>query len=323
MSTKPTTASILIAGAGQLGSRYLQGLAKCRPPLAVWVQDIHEASLVRAKQRWEEVLGSETRHAVSFHASFESLPRQFDIAIVSTNADVRPRVVGKIANHSAVRFWILEKVLAQSESGLDEIQVHVGGGSGAWVNTLRRMLPWHQQIKSRLGLEHPLILNVDGGKWGLACNAVHFLDLLAWWTGETLQEVNTDRLSEHWFEGKRPGNWEVLGTLDARFSGGSRALLCAGEGEARYSMTVNDRDRSWRVDEEEGIARRSDGIEIPGRIPYQSEISADLVETILESGRCDLPTLVESAAIHRVFIHGMQEHWKRMVDPAATSVPIT
>lgn len=320
---KPAVATILIAGAGQLGSRYLQGLAKCRLPLMIYVQDIREASLVRAKQRWDEVHGPETRHVVSFHASFETLPRQCDIAIVATTADVRPRVIAKIADRSAVRFWVLEKVLARNESGLDEIMAHIGVGSSAWVNTLRRMLPWHQQLKSQLDLKPPLILKVDGGKWGLACNAVHFLDLLAWWTGETLQEVNTDRLNQRWFEGKRQGNWEVLGTLGARFSGGSQALLSAGEGEACYSMTVSDHCRLWKINEEEGLARRSDGIEIQGRIPYQSEISATLVESILESGCCGLPTLEESVAIHRVFIRGMQKHWKQTVDPAAICVPIT
>ena len=320
---KPAVATILIAGAGQLGSRYLQGLAKCRQPLMIYVQDIREASLVRAKQRWDEVHGPETRHVVSFHASFETLPRQCDIAIVATTADVRPQVIAEIADRSAMRFWVLEKVLAQSESGLDEIMAHIGVGSSAWVNTLRRMLPWHQQLKSQLDLKPPLTLKVDGGKWGLACNAVHFLDLLTWWTGETLQEVNTDRLSQRWFEGKRQGNWEVLGTLDARFSGGSHALLSAGEGEACYSMTVSDHRQLWRIDEEEGLARRSDGIEIQGRIPYQSEISAALVESILESGDCGLPTLEESVDIHRVFIRSMNEHWKRTVDPAAICVPIT
>ena len=156
---------ILIAGAGQLGSRYLQGLAKCRLPLSIYVQDIYDESLVRAEQRWNEVLGTETRHVVSFHKSFESLPQQLDIAIVATNADVRPRVIGEIASLSAVRYWVLEKVLAQSESGLDEIVSNTRNSSGAWVNTPRRMMPWHQQVKSQLGLKQPMTLEVQGGLW--------------------------------------------------------------------------------------------------------------------------------------------------------------
>lgn len=316
-------ATILISGSGQLGSRYLQGLAKCRLPLRIYVQDIHEESLGRAEQRWNEVLGPKTHHDASFHTSFESLPRQLDIAIVATTADARPRVVGEISGLTAVRFWVLEKVLAQSESGLDEIMSHIGKGSGAWVNTPRRMMPWHQQIKSQLGLKHPMTLKVEGGLWGLACNAVHYLDLFAWWTGETLHAVNTDRLDPNWFEGKRQGNWEISGILEAIFSGGSRALLSAKEGVDSDILWVGDGHLSWHIKEAEGLATRSDGIEILGRIIYQSEMSAGLVESILEGGRCNLPTLEESADLHRIFIHSMLEHWKRAGNPAAAFVPIT
>jgi len=315
--------SILISGAGQLGSRYLQGLATCRLPLRIYVQDVYEASLGRAKQRWDEVAGPENRHEVSFHASLEPLPRSLDIAIIATTADVRPRVIGDIANHSAVRFWVLEKVLAQSESGLDEITSHIGCDSGAWVNTSRRMMPWHQQIRSQLGLDHPMTLKVTGGSWGLACNAVHFLDLLAWWTGETLQAVCTDGLNPYWFESKRRGFWDVSGTLEARFSRGSHVFLSASEGGGPISLEVSDRHLSWLIHEAEGLARRSDGIEVTGRMSHQSEMSASLVESILEDGCCELPTLEDSTALHRVFIRSMQEHWKRAGNPAATFVPIT
>ena len=27
--------------------------------------------------------------------------------------------------------------------------------------------------------------------WGLACNSIHFLDLLDWWTGEKIVSINT------------------------------------------------------------------------------------------------------------------------------------
>ena len=49
------SAAILIAGAGQLGSRYLQGMANCRNTLDIYVQDISEQSLQIAKQCWEQV----------------------------------------------------------------------------------------------------------------------------------------------------------------------------------------------------------------------------------------------------------------------------
>ena len=318
-----TVANILISGAGQLGSRHLQGLAKCHLPLRIYVQDIYKESLSRAEQRWNEVLGPETHHDVSFHTSFESIPRQLDIAIVATTAEVRPKMVGEIANLVTVRFWVLEKVLAQNESGLDEIVSHTRNSMGAWVNTPRRMMPWHQKIKAQIGLKGPLQMEVRGGAWGLACNSVHFLDLFAWWTGGEIQEVVTDRLNPNWAESKRKGFWEVLGTLEARFSGGSQIQLGATESKDSISITVSNRNLAWKISEPDGLAIRSDGIEIHGRVVYQSEMSGTLVASILEGGYCDLPTLEESVALHRVFIRSMLEHWKQVGNHAATSVPIT
>lgn len=320
---KPTAAAILIAGAGRLGSRYLQGLAKCRIPLRIYVQHTLKESLSRAEQRWNEALGPETYHDVSFHTSFESLPWQLDIAIVATTADIRPQVVGEIANHATVKYWVLEKVLAQSESGLDEIMSYIAGGSNAWVNTPRRMMPWHQQIKSHLGLNHPMTMKVEGGLWGMACNAIHFLDLFAWWTDETLQDVYTGSLNSHWFKSKRQDSCEVSGTLESRFSGGSRVLLTSREGKNFSPLEVSDGHLLWLIKETEGSAMRSDGVEIPGRITPQSEMSNSLVESILERGCCDLPTLEESSVLHRVFIRSMLEHWKRAGNDTATFLPIT
>ena len=264
-----------------------------------------------------------TPHQVTFHSSLETIPLKLDIAVVATTARVRPQVVREIASYSSVRYWILEKVLAQSEAGLDEIVAQVGLGAKAWVNTPRRMLPWHQQIKSRLNHDGPLSLEVDGGSWGLACNTVHYLDMFAWWTGETLEEVDTQQLNSRWVEAKRPGNWEIFGTLHARFSGGSRARLKVTSESFSYSFKLTDGIHSWSIDEEAGIAKRSDGLNIPGRLPYQSEVSAGLVESILEHGCCSLPTLQDSVAIHRVFIRSMLEHWKLTVDSNANCVPIT
>ena len=120
------SATILITGAGQLGSRYLQGLTNCKETLDIYVNDISEQSLQIAKQRWEQVEKKVSpdsvsgmtvpaiQHKVTFISSFEKIPKKINIAIVATNADVRPQVVKQIKANFEVCYWILEKVLAQS-----------------------------------------------------------------------------------------------------------------------------------------------------------------------------------------------------------------
>lgn len=318
-------AQILISGAGQLGSRYLQGLAACKLPLHIHVQDIDTSSLTRAHERWMEVVKPDSQHKVQLHQAMETVPKLLDLVIVATTAGVRPQVVRRVAEHARVRYWILEKVLAQSEAALDEIAacVHANAESKAWVNTPRRMLSWHQAIKSKLTKDAPLSLTVSGGSWGLACNSVHFLDMLAWLSGETLQAVGTEQLDRQWIEAKRPGHWEVLGSLNAQFSGGSSASLTVTSEDFSFRFRLNDGVYNWLIDEEAGIAKRSDGLEVPGRLPFQSEVTAGLVDSILANGNCLLPSLDDSIALHKIFLRGMLGHWKSTVDAAASYVPIT
>jgi len=318
------SSTILIAGAGQLGSRYLQGLAHSVMPLQIHVQDPSVESLKRAQERWDEVASfANDLHAVSFHSTLANIPENIDLTIVATTAHDRPLVVKQINTHAQVRFWILEKVLGQSEVALDAIVDSVSRNGRVWVNTPRRMLDWHKAIKSYLPQGQPLTLYVNGGAWGLACNSIHFLDMFAWFTGETLQDIDTSQLKTQWIKAKRAGSWEVMGTVIAKFSSGSVAHLTASEGEIFYHFEMQVGEHVWFIDEDKGIAKRSDGIDLLGRLPYQSEVSALLVETILRSGDCELPTLQESVAIHKVFIRHLLEHWQRNMDQRAALLPIT
>ena len=114
-------ALILISGAGQLGSRYLQGMAKCNSPLRIFVHDRNKWSIELAKKRWDEVSRKNNAHVVSYITSLKKLPQTIDIAIVSTTADVRLSAVNDICKNTNVNYWILEKVLVQSENDLDKL----------------------------------------------------------------------------------------------------------------------------------------------------------------------------------------------------------
>jgi hypothetical protein len=298
-----SSATVFIAGAGQLGSRYLQGLHDAKTPLRIYVYDIDARSLERARLLWTEVAAAETLHKVTFNSSLESLPKELDIVIVTTTASVRPQVVSEISAQSRVRYWILEKVLAQSIEGLDILLEQIGTDSKAWVNKPRRMLPWHHQIDSYLDKSSPMTMVVNGGLWGLACNSIHFLDIFSMWTGEVLVSINTEGLESTWFEGKRAGNWEVLGSMSAQFSGGSAMTLSAQHGEVFYSFEFKDASYAWNMTEQLGVAIRSDGLEVKGRIPFQSELSGPLVDSILKNGECQLPYLEESVEMHLSLIH--------------------
>jgi len=320
--TEMTT--ILIVGAGQIGSRHLQGLSDCNIPLRIYVQNPHKPSLEQAESRWIEVANEDSIHEVSYHESINETPQSIDIAIIATSSDIRAKIVKDISEIIDVKFWVLEKVLARNIKELNTIKESINKNSSlAWVNTPRRMMAWHKEIKEKFGVSTPLILNVKGDSWGLACNSIHFIDLLAWWTGADLESVSTDNLDDKWFESKRNGFWEVSGTLVARFSDGSIAKLTIDESENNTSIQVIGGDFSWEINETDGVAKCSNGVEVRGRCMYQSEMSAAFVESIIESKACDLPLLVDSIAHHHIFLQSMQEHWVKAGHANAAFVPIT
>lgn len=315
--------TVLICGAGQLGSRYLQGLSKSIIPLNIYVQDIFKDSLLQAEERWNETVGDNTSHSVFFYESLENIPKNINIAIISTTAEVRASLVVNIRAVIDVGFWILEKVLAQNEADLEIIYKQVKECSGAWINTPRRMMSWHQQIKKSLYNGTPVNLEVKGGDWGLACNAIHLIDLVAWWTGESLQSVDVSGLNSEWFESKRKGYWEINGTLEACFSKGSSLKLTSESNNNPVTMIAHEQDLSWHINEIDGVAKCSNGEEIVGRLQYQSEITAQIIESIINEGRCSLPTIDESISQHRVFLKSLQQHWDRASTKNSDSVPIT
>ena len=328
------SAVILIAGAGQLGSRYLQGLANCQNTLDIYVQDISKQSLQIAKQRWEEVCQTTLavngmftdpayQNQITFVSSFDQLPKQIDFAIVATNADVRTQVVKQIAAQCDVQFWILEKILAQSVTALDDLFTLTQNSTGAWVNIPRRMMTWHQQIREKLQSDIPLNITGSGSLWGMACNAIHYLDLVSWWSDEKLKGIDASKLDSKWIESKRKGFFEVTGKITAVYSGGTRLVLESSREGSSFKINVERHNSVWEIDESKGIAVGSDGVVINGKNEMQSTMTSKLVDDILAGKNCDLPKLSDSVELHRIFLCSLIEHWNRVHDSNIKTLPIT
>ena len=178
----PTSPEIVLVGAGQLGSRYLQGLVAVDIPLSINVVDPSFASLTVARERLSQV-SQASEHAVQFSTNYNYVPEKIDLALIVTPAHCRARVVADLASQCHVKTWILEKVLAQSSDQLDQINQVFTSNCQVWVNTPRRLMAWHRQSVLSLCLLGQPIAGVCR-RWalGLACNAIHFIDLVSWWT---------------------------------------------------------------------------------------------------------------------------------------------
>lgn len=315
---------IFIAGSGQLGSRYLQGLLKSNLNIETIVFDTKKESLALAK---ESIIGSfedKSNHKVHFIEDLKLVPTNLDLAIISTPADSRKDAVQNLTQKSSVSFWILEKVLAQNAQDLTELIQFTLKSKRVWVNFPRRVFNLYKKLKIQLLPSEKVTMKVQGKSWGLACNALHFIDLLTWLTGESLVSIDTTKLNRLWVPSKREGYWEIDGNLTGSFSNGSLfELHCNSELSENIQIELIQDSKKWDINEGNGECKCSNGDIVKDTLPYQSGFTAEIVDKILLESKSDLPNLEEAVHIHRIFLDALLLHWNQVNKKKLDLLPIT
>ncbi|MCG9875850.1 MAG: hypothetical protein MH321_13820 [Leptospiraceae bacterium] len=316
------TYKILIAGSGQLGTRYLQGLYPVSSPLEIFVFDKSKEALNLAAQRWGEVSSDVTKHNINYISDVNDLPSFFSVCIVATTADVRLDVVKIILNQSNIKYWILEKVLTQSIADLLNLGELLKNSDGVWVNTPMHLWSLYQNLKDVSEKNVPLKASYLDIR-GLACNAIHYIDLIGRWNSTKIYRIDTDGLNTEWYPSTRNGFWDIYGELKVFFEDGSELLLTSKELDRNFRIQIKIRDKSWEVFERDGIAKCSDGTEILGTCEYQSSLTKKLIEDIQNQNKILLPTLSESIEQHTIFIRSLLLHYEQSIKKESTILPIT
>lgn len=317
---------IVVAGAGQIGSRYLQGLAKLAEPSEIWAYDTSQDSLDRARQRWEEVPSS-MLHRFKTTSDLDEVKGIFDLAILSCTADSRPYLVSILSRQANVRAWLLEKLLAQSISGLQLIRDSIPRDAPAWVNTPMMTYPLYQQLIPRL-IGVPVdarFLNITG----VACNSIHYVDFVARLRDADIETVNIDGLQKWTPYVKRPWLFDVEGFIRVSYSDGS-ILSISGVSENRSNRvdfsirSLHDSSCCWNIYEQTAKAISADGEKFNGQgFCFQSDSTPILVNKIFSRSDTGLPTLNQSLRQHEPILEAFLRHWNQVMPDNRADLPIT
>lgn len=324
--------TVAIVGAGQIGSRHLQALAASSALAGdgarLVLVDPSEESLRRAAARYAEVGG---RLSLDLSTSLDALAGVVDVAVVATGADVRRRVTEQLLARCAVKHVIFEKVLFQAPADYPAVaEALARAGTTAWVNCPRRQWPTYRELRAELPPLRRVGFHVSGAGWGLACNAVHFLDLFAFLTGEDGLTISAASLHPGTVPSKRPGFVEVNGTLTGTAADGSHlSLTHHAAGSAPLVIAIDAEDLRLVVREGDGVvltARASDGWrwhEAPFVVRYQSQLTQLVVDDLVTRGTCDLTPFAVSSRLHLALLDALVAHLSPPgADPVA-SCPIT
>ncbi len=315
---------ILLVGAGQIGSRYLEGLAQLNINFELIVIEPNLVSLNTAKSRWMSACVKGRDYNIKWLNRMQSQKYKIDLAIISTSSVDRYNIVKNVSEKFSPKFWIMEKLLAQSKKEIELIIKTTNKSRGAWVNITRRLDTWHKKIASEFDFKGPIKVIKTGGLWGMACNSIHLIDLVCWWTGEKILSIDTDKLDKNWIKSKREGYFEVTGEMKAKFSNGSSLILRSNKNfDDEFIKVFLRNNKEILINENEGFLISPNGNKSNGSLQLQSEVTAPLVKKLILESKCELPTVNISAQQHTVFLNSMLKHWNVSQKLADSKVPIT
>jgi hypothetical protein len=319
--------NISIIGAGQLGSRHLQGLAKSSKQFQIYVVDSNEKALSVAAQRFKEV-SKYTKSFISYHQNISDLPKKIDLVIIATTANVRRVVVENLLGQSLVRFLILEKVVFQRSEDFRLIQkLLLDNGVKSWVNCARRSYPFYKNLKNEL-VGEKLSIKVKGNNWGLACNSIHMIDLLAFLTEQTDFDFDTGGLENIVINSKRNGYKELKGRLKITTKhGNTLELIDNDKYNNDFEISISNKDVKYKIFEGKGFA--IEHLPIVGtrekKIQFllQSELTGIMVDQILDTDESDLTSYDECMKYHISMLNAFNYHISKVTGKTVTICPIT
>ena len=322
--------SNLIIGAGQLGSRHLQGLLKSKSEQVIYVLDPSENSLNIAKKRAQEV---EFKHIVRYLKDWDKIPSDLDLVIVATGANVRSKIVTKLLTICNVKNLVLEKILFQdveSYSGIRELITNTN--TATLVNHPRRMFKHYKEIKNVITeSDENVSFQVFGGNWDLACNALHFIDLFSFLSQSEVKSIDFEGIDNNIIKSKRLNCIEFTGTLKGVLKNGNDFNICSLEGDYEdITISVLTKSNRWII--QEGSAQKiihlskennfNENI-TPFINEFQSNLTTRIINDLLVEGKTTLPSYDDACSSHIPFIKGALIRYSEITGINTNICPIT
>lgn len=294
--------NIVIIGAGQLGSRHLQGLALVEYDLNIFLVDPNKLSLDISKQRFEDINKSNNKKLFLVN-SLKDIPKTIDFAIISTTSIHRLDALRMLLDNSIVKYLLLEKFLFPTiEEYHIAKQILRKTHTITYVNCSRRQIDSYKVLKQKLNSSSRINLSITGEMWNIGSNAIHFFDLFYFLSDGEHLEIDFGNSSLDMINSKHRGYIEFLGKLEGYSDNGNKIHLECSDGEkVNFIIKIETEQGVYLIDEiNERI--QINGVNDDFLIPPQSQRTNKLLEQLLEEGKCDLPSFEQSIEAHIVLL---------------------
>lgn len=323
--------TLLIIGAGELGSRHLQGALKVEDQSRVYILDPSERSLEIAEVRANEI---QHTHQIYFSTQWNILPNSFDVVIIATSANVRFKVVTHLLNNYKVNHLILEKVLFQDIESYDIVSELIEKtNTNTLVNHPRRSFDFYKNVKNefKASKDKKILMQVVGGYWGLGCNALHFIDIFCYITDSKLMKLTTELVDDKIIDSKRKGFSEFTGTINGYMeSGDSFSITSFDEESSDTTVSLSSNSKRWLINEgrekkmiklssENSFKEESHNIVMD----FQSNLTTNVVSCLYNNKETHLTIYEDASNTHLMFIKAFLKKFKEITNQEIKNCPIT
>lgn len=325
--------TIAIIGVGQLGSRHLQGLTSTKNQMHIELVEPFDQAQKAANERFKEMPHNKHIESITFFKEIDELSNELDLVIIATNSDVRYALAKKLLETKKVKFIVFEKVLFQNYKEYDSMKKLLEEkGTKAWVNHPRRLFTFYYNYLDDFKKATRINYQVEGGLWALCSNSLHYLDHMMQLQNTSTPKVHidTNNLDDRLLDSKRANYLEICGTLNGKIGNCDFSLSCNDKISSAPIINILSDTVKMTIDETSGWARVATKEnawkweEFNGKILYyQSELTGNVVDDIIETGKSLLPTYKEAMHLHKPFIKHMQAKLNTLTEETLTFCPIS
>lgn len=297
--------NIVIIGLGALGKRHLSSILNSRLEMNIYCYDINHHALDGFL--YDDQFNNKTINMIT---SIDDIPSKIDFALFAMTSKGRREMFEVLIEKHTVKNVLFEKVLFQTiedyeyvEKRLKELKIK------AWVNCARRQMDCYQNLRSKLKNAGEMQIHISGGEWGLACNAIHFIDLIEFLTNVDNTQVKELDFINNIYESKRSGFKEVYGTIYGYNSKCSNfSITCLKNvsvpivisifSDVGNYIVIEGKQKLIYMTKDSGFELREETFEIP----YQSQMTQFVLEDILLCGSSRLADFATSSRLHLQYI---------------------
>lgn len=317
--------SIVLIGVGGIGFRHFQSIISMNKDIRLFVIDINEDALKNAHDYAESI---HTRITVDYSVYNNNLPKDIDLVILATTSIPRKRIFDELSEKHTIKTVIFEKFLFPVENEYHEVKRVLEEKSiKAYVNCPYRLYKSYQNIKNKIrktGHIHAVV----SGAYGLACNMIHYIDMIAYLLdGYGKLDCCGEQLDPELMESKRKGYIDFSGKVKCSLSNGAEIVFESYKEDGVPIRTILFTSEYIFVISEGvqkcAIYKDSKCLCEDFMIEFQSELTSKVVEQLMDEGICLLSSYNDVMDWHIEMLRMFRKKYCEITSTENDIVPIT